>query len=98
MQEAEAARDFSKVMEHVAAGDEVLLERNGLEFAKVMAATMEATAALAPPKPRTIQEVIAALEDEERQLGPIMIDPEYSKDLASAHAFWNQPVDASAWD
>ena len=98
MQEAEAARDFSKVMAHVAAGDEVLLERNGSEIAIVKAVSRANQAARMPKTGRTIQEVIAALEYEERQSGPVFIDEGYAEDLASAHTFWNQALDTPAWE
>ncbi len=98
MQESEAARDFNKVMEHVAAGDEVLLERDGMEFAIVIATREPNSRFLTAGRSQSIQEVVAALEEEERQSGPVFIDEKYAHDLASAHAFWNEPLDASAWD
>ena len=92
MEEAEAARDFAKVMEHVRAGDSVRLERNGTATALIQQPE-------APPiKPRPVEEVIARLRAWEQKPEFQIHDPTFADDLQAAHDSINQPLDTSRWD
>jgi antitoxin (DNA-binding transcriptional repressor) of toxin-antitoxin stability system len=50
------------------------------------------------PKARTVSEVIARLEERERELGhPIIMDEDYARDMREIIAA-RKPRDTSAWD
>lgn len=93
MQEAEAVRDFSKVLEHVAAGDEVRLERDGRQIAVIHDVHDSASR-----RTRSIDEIIGRLKERKVEHCPIVFDDEFAADVAKAHEFWNQPLDTSKWD
>ena len=87
--EAEAARDFAALMEHVRAGAEVIIER-GAQPVAVMHSP-------APPR-RSISESIALAEARTKRLGyePVM-DADYAADMEEIIAN-RKPRDTSAWD
>ncbi len=92
MQVADAVRDFAKVMEHVRAGTEVHLLKNGEPVAVVCQR-------LQPDfKVRPLHEVLAQLREFEASQDKMIPDPELEKHMGEAHERLNQPMDMSRWD
>ncbi len=90
MQEAEAAsQSFASILERLAAGDDVLVERDGREIAVVRSCES--------PVGRHIDDVLAILRRLEAEHGPAMMTPDFAADVREAHEFWNQPIQ-SPWD
>ena len=85
MQEADAARDFSKVMEHVAAGDEVILERDGQSVAYVSDPDTRR------PRPSHIDDIERGLAASEVENGPALVDPEWEGAMPEIRAIFNTP-------
>jgi antitoxin (DNA-binding transcriptional repressor) of toxin-antitoxin stability system len=87
--EAEAANDFAAVLKQVAAGTEVVIDRENQPFAVVRPAEAEG---------RTLSESIALAEAHAKELGyePTM-DPDFAADLEQIIAS-RTPRDLSAWE
>ncbi len=90
--EAEASRDFSAVMKHVNAGEEVVVEgANGVN-ARI------APEGTTPMRIGTIAEALAILKQVKETEGLAMLDDEFATDMDKIHAEMNQPLDSSKWD
>lgn len=85
MQEAEAARDFSKLMEHIAAGDEIFVERDG----KVVALVSDPQSRR--PKPSHIDDIDLRLRASELENGLIEADPDWAEHMREARVLFNTP-------
>lgn len=77
MQEAEFFSNRDQVMQHLAAGDEVQLERDG-----ILTATVVPKAAR---EPRHIDEVLDRLRARANEHGPAVMDECFAKDVRNAH-------------
>ena len=91
MQEAEAARDFSKVMDLVRAGNEVVLEHDGKRIAYVSDPSSRR------PRPSHIDDIERGLAASELENGPAVVDPEWETDMQEIRAIFNTPKEVP-WD
>lgn len=92
MQEAEAVRDFAKVMEHVAAGDEVQVDRADGERILIHLAKP------VRPEPRHVDDVLARLRARAQEHGAVAMDADFAADVRHAHERLNEPMDGRKWD
>lgn len=94
--EAEAARDFAALMRRVRAGDEVVVEDGGKPVA-VLKAVEPTSGAVAVPAGRPVEEIIARLEEWEREHGPLRMGADFADDVEEAHRRYNQRMEEKAF-
>lgn len=92
IEEAEAVRDFARVMEYVRAGDVVHLERDGAETALICQPELPIREAY------SIDHVLERLQKAEHHSVMNVPDPSFADDLQVAHESINRPMDVSSWD
>ncbi len=83
--EAELARDVRSILQKVATGAEVIIERDAQPVAVLRSAV--------PPR-RKISECIALLSAD----STATIDPDFAKDVEAAIAAHREPLEPPAWD
>lgn len=90
MSEAEAARDFTGLMDRVRAGAEVLIEKEAAPPVLVRAANM--------PLGTSLSELIERAEAREKELGYVpRMDPHFAADMEEIIRN-RRPRDPSAWE
>jgi antitoxin (DNA-binding transcriptional repressor) of toxin-antitoxin stability system len=83
--EADAARDFSRLLARVRAGEEVVIESDRFPIAIMH---------LPAPAPRTIEEAIALLPDDSKAV----MDEEFARDVEGAITAHREPLNPPAWN
>ncbi len=83
--EADAARDFAGLLAQVRAGAEVVIESGNTPIAVIHAPF---------PKTLSIEERIALLPKHSQAV----MDEDFARDVEEAAAFYNKPLNSSAWD
>jgi antitoxin (DNA-binding transcriptional repressor) of toxin-antitoxin stability system len=91
--EAEAARNFSALMDRALAGEEIVVRRGDKEIV-VLVPERKAT-----PQGRTLDEILQLAREREAEHGSLAkVDDEFAADMEKIHAEMNQPLDGSKWD
>jgi antitoxin (DNA-binding transcriptional repressor) of toxin-antitoxin stability system len=91
--EAEAARDFSAVMDRALAGEEIIVRRGDKEIVVLVPERKTV------PEGRTLDEIMKLARDREAERGSLAkVDDEFAADMEKIHAEMNQPMDGSKWD
>jgi antitoxin (DNA-binding transcriptional repressor) of toxin-antitoxin stability system len=90
--EAEAARDFSSVMDRALAGDEIVVRRGNSEVVLLVPAGKSLEVG------RPLGEIIELAKRRKAEWGLTKIDDEFAADMEKIHAEMNQPLDGSKWD
>ncbi len=91
--EAEAARDFSAVMDRALAGEEIVVRRGDKEIVLLIPERKVLSGG------RTIGEIIELARH--RKTGPgglAKVDDEFAADMEKIHAEMNQLLDGTKWD
>lgn len=85
MSEAEIVRDFSRALEHVRHGVEVVVDQGDMPIAILKA----------PESPRrTISEILALMPKD----STVVMDEDFAQDVAAGIESHREPLDASKWD
>jgi antitoxin (DNA-binding transcriptional repressor) of toxin-antitoxin stability system len=91
--EAEAARDFSAVMDRALAGEEIVVRRGDKEIVMLVPERKSL------PEGRTLDEIMRLARDREAERGGLAeVDDEFASDMEKIHVEMNQPMDGSKWD
>ena len=94
--EAEAARDFSAVVDRALAGEEIVVRRDGKDVVKLSSMSE------VRPKGRTLGEMLAMLKEIKATQGLATLDDEFAADMEKVRAELNagiaKALDEREWD